>query len=309
MKRVILTIAVCLGLFGPAFADCKGGSTSALGDFQVTRLDGKVFFRTRELELDFDGSPIAYGVRDQGQENICAGLAPNSGVCRGKFRGACYPVCRNTFAAWSQGGANPATLGKTMCSVGLGGSGCSVPQGRLQSAPAQDWFVSETSLKTSPEKGPATGAWLQGQAAQLDPSTVRYLVIPSSLRGAPWNLGFGDVGVAVNAVTGEQVPFILGDGGGLGEGSVSLLASLRPQNPPRLTEVRSALGENVMRYTSGISGDFRFVIFPGSAQRVAGSKTVMALPASQLPQWIETTATTLFRDKSSKTEVLACSVG
>lgn len=308
MRRGLLAIAVCLGLAGPAFADCAGGSTSPLGAFQLTRLGGKIFFQARELALDFDGSPVAYGVRDQGQENICAGLAPSSGSCRGKFRGVCYPVCQSTFAAWSRSGADPSALGRTMCSVGLGGGGCSVPKVRLQSSPAQDWFVSETSLKTSPEAGPANAAWLQGQSAQLDPAKVRYLVVPSGLRRAPWNVGFGDVGIAVNAVTGEQVAFIVGDGGGLGEGSVSLLSDLRPHDPPALKAARSALGETVMRYKSGIAGDFRFVIFPGSAERVAGAANVTTHSASGLPKWIETKAKALYRDTSSKDEVLACSL-
>jgi len=64
----------------------------------------------------------------------------------------------------------------------------------------------------------------------------------------------GDVGVAFSGRTGEPVPFIVGDGGGLGEGSLSLLAALRPNRPPRLSRTTSALGEPVMRYRSGVGG-------------------------------------------------------
>jgi hypothetical protein len=296
---------------GAGAATCPGGKTGTVGTgdnaHAVTRLDKQVFFSVKSLALDFDGSPEAYGVRDQGQENICVGLAPASGPCRGKFRGACYKVCRDTFAAWSRQSGDPKRLGDTMCSVGLGGSSCSKPEARLQSSPREAWFVSETSLKTSPKSGPANAAWLQGQAAQLDPKTVRYLVVPSSLRTAPWNVQFGDVGVAVNAAGGEPIPFIVGDGGGLGEGSLALLSALKTAAPPSLTKDVSALGEPVMRFKSGVSGDFRFVIFKDTATLAQGSQRLTIHTAETLPTWVDETAAQALKVRSSKAQILACS--
>src|SRR4051794_17536924 len=113
----------------------------------------------------------------------------------------------------------------------------------LGCAPNQNWFVSETSLKTSPPSGRPDSRWLQSQPAQLDPSKIRYLVAPGALTRPPWNAKFGDVGIAYSAARREPVPFIVGDGGGLGEGSVSLLTALSPDRPPRPKKVVSALGE------------------------------------------------------------------
>lgn len=303
------TLVAAIIVSGAAQATCPAGATVAkvTKKTSAVRSGGKIYFRTSGLQLDFDGSPRAYGVRDQGEENICVGLAPSDPPCRGKYRGTCYPVCQSTFAKWSRTSGDPARIGDTMCSVGLGGSECSKPDVRLQDAPNQDWFVSETSLKTGSPSGSNTAAWLRGQAAQLDPAKIRYLVAPGSLMKPPWNARLGDVGIAFNGDTKQPIPFIVGDGGGLGEGSVSLLAALRPDKPPKLKKVRSALGEDVMRYTSGVDGNFQFVIFTGTASNAAGSNHVTSRPASELNDWIDATAKNVFQNASSVAEVASCS--
>jgi hypothetical protein len=92
-------------------AACPGAQFRTIAkDVSVVRLSGKVFFRTNGLELDFDGSPHAYGLRDQGEEGICNGLAPLAPPCHGKYRGACFGVCESTFAAWSRNSGDPSTL-------------------------------------------------------------------------------------------------------------------------------------------------------------------------------------------------------
>jgi hypothetical protein len=292
----------------PTFAACPGVAAPVGGEKGplATVVGGKVFFGIRSLALDFDGDPHAYGVRDQGQENICVGLAPSTGVCRGKFRTPCYTVCQETFAKWSWAGHDVKTLPDVMCSVGLGGSGCSKPDVHFQSAPDQDWFVSETSLRASPETGPPPKGWKAQQAAQLNPETVQYIVVPGALTKAPWNVSFGDVGVAISSTTGDLVPFIVGDGGGLVEGSVSLLAKLSPAKPPKLTTVTSALGEKVQRYTSGINGEFRFVVFRGTAQRAPGWGAMTALPPSKLMGWVDKTARDAFGKSSNVVELTQC---
>lgn len=313
--RVVLPLALVAGLLSVSTspsppAQCAGAKLSVIGNrkIAVANKTDRLFFRATSLELDFDGSPIAYGVRDQGQENICVGLAPKAPPCKGKFQGACYKVCQGTFATWSRSGDRPSALADTMCSVGLGGGGCSVPDVRLQASPNQDFFVSETSLKTSPAKGPVTATWMKDQDAQLDPATVRYLVVPGTLLRKPYGIKMGDVGVAYNAVDRVAVPFIVGDGGGLGEGSLSLLKALRPDKPPQLTKGRSALGGIVDRYTSGISGDFRFVIFKGTTSLAPGYTKVTRQSAALLPNWIDVTARAALEAKTNYEEVAACSV-
>jgi hypothetical protein len=274
---------------------------------KAVRSDGIIYFRTSGLELDFDGSPHAYGVRDQGEENICAGLAPLKPPCRGKYRGKCFPVCQSTFAAWSRTSpGNPGKLAETMCSVGLGGSNCSTPDVRLQENPDQDWFVSETSLKVTSPSGETDDEWQHKQGAQLDPAKIRYIVAPSAITKSPWGARYGDVGIAFNAATKQPIPFIVGDGGSLGEAAVSLLADLLPENPPKLKTVRSALGENVQRYTRGIDGDFRFAIFTNTASNVPNRHPMTKHKAEDLSAWIEHTATDALK-RSSIESILACS--
>ncbi len=294
----------------PAFGACPGSSVVKIGKaspIAVALLNQSVFFRTSTLALDFDGSPRAYGVRDQGYENICVGLAPSTGSCRGKYRGSCYKVCQQTFAAWSRSGAPLKALSNTMCSVGLGGDRCSIPDLQLQNAPSQDWFVSETSLKTSPSAGTIDRAWLRSQGAQLDAAQIRYLVVPSVLMASPWNVRFGDVGIAFAGADGTPIAFVVGDGGNLGEGSEALLTALEPTSPPKPKQVVSALGENVPKYKSGLSGDFRFVIFGGTASLVTGRRNVTTLSADVLQSWVDKTAGHAFKTTDRAT-VLACTL-
>jgi hypothetical protein len=308
MKRLrLLAIFACAAISTSAQAACPAAKPGMIAGASLVRLPGKVFFRTNGLELDFDGSPHAYGVRDQGEEGICNGLAPLAPPCHGKYRGACFGVCESTFAAWSRNSGDPSTLPKTMCSVGLGGGGCSKPDVRLQAAPNQEWFVSETSLKTSPPSVPLSAGWQATQSAQLDPSAIRYLVAPEALMKPPWNVRLGDVGIAYYLPVRKPVTFIVGDGGGLGEGSVSLLTALRPDQPPKLKQVKSALGEPAMRYTSGVSGEFRFVIFTGTAATVPRSPRVTVEVAEHLRDWIDSTAANALRTLGSLDEIGACS--
>jgi hypothetical protein len=307
MKRLFV-ICTCAMISTSASATCPGAQTGTIAaNVNVARLQGKVFFRTNGLELDFDGSPHAYGARDQGEEGICNGLAPIAAPCHGKYKGACFKVCQNTFAEWSRNSGDPKTLPQTMCSVGLGGGGCSKPDVRLQEPPNQEWFVSETSLKTSPQSGPLSAEWLRGQAAQLDPGPIKYLVAPGRLTQPPWNVKLGDVGIAYYVGDKKPVAFIVGDGGGLGEGSVSLLAALRSDHPPKLKAVESALGEQVMRYTSGVAGEFRFVIFSGTAINVSGTVNVTTKTSGELSGWIDSTAQKVLEASSSLDEIAACS--
>jgi hypothetical protein len=247
--------------------------------------DDTLYFRTSAIELDIDGSPAAYGARDQGTENICNGLAPRSPPsCKGKISGSCYPVCQSAFRAWN---GNPATLKNHMCSIGLGGGHCSEPQVRLQSPPRADWFVSETAYHPKPEAGVGLNAWKARQEGQLDPRTISYFVIPGNFRGLPWDATPGDAGVAVGP-TGRSAFFLIGDSGGrLNEGSAALLAKLRglPQLPTR--SKRNAFGIQVERLEGAVEGDYRVAIFRHSARRVPGDGTVLDIAAADIPEWID----------------------
>ena len=305
-------VAMALMLLGAAplqAAECRPTQTGVVTSIAVAAFQDRVFFRLRALALDFDGSPVAYGARDQGQENICVGLAPNSGECRGRSGGkaasgiGCTKVCQQVFSAWVKAGSDIGTLGKTMCAVGLGGGGCSTPQVRLQAPPHADYFVSETSLKVGPDTGAPPPGWAARQAAQVDPGAVNYLVAPSSL--AQFGVGYGDVGLAYAASSQVAVPFIVGDCCNLGEGSVALLKALVPGDPPRLTGDTSAMGEPVGRYKSGISGDFRFVVFPRTRMLVAGTRAMTTGPASGLQDWVARRAGDAAA-RTSRDEVMAC---
>ncbi len=70
MLRTIGLIAagVLLGSLAAAAAPCSGGAELAVfGGKRIVLAEDTLFFRTSSLELDQDGSPAAYGVRDQGQ--------------------------------------------------------------------------------------------------------------------------------------------------------------------------------------------------------------------------------------------------
>ena len=311
--RKALAVAMAVMMLGAPplqAASCPAPKTEVVTKVVVAAFEDRIFFRLRDIALDFDGSPVAYGARDQGQENICVGITTNSGECRGRSGGktasgvSCTKVCQQVFSAWVRAGSNIDTLGETMCSVGLGGGGCSTPHVRLQDPPHADFFVSETSLKVGPDSGVPPKGWAAGQAAQIDPGAVNYIVAPTAL--SRFGVSYGDVGLAYAASSQTPVSFIVGDCCGLGEASVALLQALKPDHPPRLTDDISAMGEPVQRYKSGISGDFRFVIFPHTRNLVAGGMT--AGPASGLPDWIaEQSGKAAAR--TSREEVFACTDG
>jgi hypothetical protein len=310
--RQVLAAVTALMMMGAAplqAADCRPDKTEVVASVKVAAFQDRVFFRLSALALDFDGSPVAYGARDQGQENICVGITTNSGECRGRSGGTtasglrCTQVCQQVFSAWVKAGSNLATLGNTMCSVGLGGGGCSKPQVRLQDPPHSDFFVSETSLKVGPDTGAPPKGWAAQQAAQIDPEAVNYIVAPTAL--AKFGVSYGDVGLAYAASSQTPAPFIVGDCCGLGEGSVALLKALKPGDPPRLTSDISAMGAPVQRYKSGISGDFRFVIFPHTRKLVAEAGAMTVGPASGLQDWIAQQAGNA-AGRTSREEIMAC---
>ncbi|GAC1608690.1 MAG: hypothetical protein NVS3B3_13730 [Aquirhabdus sp.] len=193
-----------------------------------------------------------------------------------------------------------------MCSVGLGGDSCSIPKVRLQTEPHTDFFVSETSFKVGLGTESLPRGYLSTQGAQLDPAQIRYIVAPTTL--AKFGVHYGDVGIAYDATGTAVASFIIGDCCNLGEASISLLAALSPSHPPQLLSATSALGEPVKRYSSGISGDFRFVIFAGTASVLPQHQNVSTIPAEQLPAWIEHMATPE-HPRTTRSEVIACTDG
>jgi len=290
----------------PASANCPGGgSLGVLSGKRITAFAGAVFFRTSELQLDDDGSPSAYGVRDQGRENICNGLAPVAPpVCRGRIRGKCFHACQTEFSAWSHAGARPDNIAAYMCSVGLGGDNCSHPIVQLQPSPRDAWFVSETSAKYTAPDGTVRG-WSARQEAQLDPERVPYFVIPDKARTRPWNLSLGDVGVVVDLRTGHSAAFVLGDSGGsLDEASVALHANLF-ETPPKLALRHSALGEAVASYASGREGDFAVVVFRGTAHRRTGQQALDLTPQSIGP-WLAQAASSNLQRIGGISTLVSC---
>ena len=235
-------------------------------------MDDTLLFATGNIELDIDGHRRAYGVRGQGTENICNGLAPlMPAECRGQVRGSCFAHCQAAFRQWT---GRPEDLRRVMCSVGLGGGGCGVPQVRLQSAPNQDFFVSETSVHPASPAGTSLAQWLRRQDGQINSVEIPYFVIPGGFRGLPWDASPGDVGLVVDR-DGNSFGFIVGDtGGALDEGSAALLARIR--GLPRLptTRARNAFGQQVDRLVGAVAGDYRVAIFRHSTRRLPGERTV-----------------------------------
>lgn len=310
MLRTIGLIAagVLLGSIAAAAAPCSDGEElRAFAGKRIVLVEDTLFFRTTSLELDQDGSPAAYGVRDQGTELICNGLGPlRPPECRGRNQGACFRACQAAFAEWSLAGADVGRLHEFMCSIGLGGGNCSTPQVRLQEPPRQDWFVSETSVRLSPPGGRPAPGWSSSQPAQVDPVQVPYFVIPQGFRQPPWDATPGDAGVIVDARSGRAVPFVVGDtGGALDEASTAVHARLRGTGTPPKTPRTSALGEAVESFRTGLSGDFRVAIFRHTSRRQAGSLT-LDLTAAELPPWIDTTVEAKLRAIGGPDRVLGC---
>jgi hypothetical protein len=196
-----------------------------------------------------------------------------------------------------------------MCSIGLGGGGCSVPQPRLQAAPRTDWFVSETSVKLAPPAGTSLAAWLPTQGAQVDSMSVPYFVITSGIRALPWDATPGDLGVVVPADGGTPVGFMIGDSGGrLDEGSARLLALLRGVDTLPTVASTSALGKPVARLTGQKDADFRVAIFRHSGVHLpgSGSTKIVDKTAEELPGWIGDETVTRLAAIGGAARVIAC---
>jgi hypothetical protein len=305
-------LAACAGMTLTAsytWPACDGARD--LGKFagkSITLAQDTLFFRTENLELDIDGSPLAYGTRDQGLEDICNGLAPLLPTyCRGRVQGECYAACRAAFRQWD---GSPATLGNSMCSVGLGGGGCSPPEVQIQFAPASDYFVSETSVRSKAPPGVALSQWVRRQGAQLDSAAISYFVVPGRFRALPWDVTPGDVGVVLKQPGGEALPFIVGDtGGALDEGSAKLLAELRGlQQLPRVQK-KNAFGIEVNRLRGAMTGDFRVAIFRHSATFESPQhrqRLVIAMSAADLPDSIRKAALARLQALGGSQKVIDC---
>ena len=304
---VILLSLLLLSAPSPG-QDSNCPSRRQLADHSSKRIylaQDTLFFRTSNIELDIDGSPRAYGVRDQGTEDICNGLAPISPpACKGKVRGACYAACQSAFRSWN---GRPEDLHRVMCSVGLGGGSCGRPQVRLQSAPRSDWFDSETSVHPAPPAGQPLRQWLSRQEGQLDSEAIPYFVIPGGFRSLPWDATPGDLGVVVGP-TGRTAFFLIGDTGGhLDEASAAVLAALRGIASLPTRAKRNAFGIQTQRLSGAAEGDFRVAIFRHTSRKAPGEPPVLTLAAGEIPQWIQQTASTKLASIGGVETVRACS--
>ena len=310
---IILALAAPAQAAAPPQADCPGGQ--ALAPFKsrpITAAQDVLFFRTDRIKLDIDGSPKAYGVKDQGTENICNGLGPlRPPICKGKVSAAngCYAACQAAFRAWD---GNPATLGQYMCSIGLGGGSCGTPKVKLQSTPREAWFVSETSVHPAKPADVAmtTGAWLQSQGGQLDSEQIPYFVIPGGFRAMAYDATPGDLGVVVRE-DGSAVPFIVGDtGGNLDEGSARLIARLKGLEALPTQKKTNAFGQQVDRLSGEGAGAFRIAIFRHTAPLPVGHRSsdpsLLTVTAADLPEWIRAKAQAKLDAIGGTATVIAC---
>jgi hypothetical protein len=292
-----------------ASASCEGGnSLPSFAGKPIVLAHDALFFRTDTVQLDIDGSPSAYGVRDQGLEDICNGLGPlQPPQCKGKNKGPCYAACQQAFREWS---GDPATLGQSMCSIGLGGGGCAPPRVRLQPEPRQQFFVSESSVHLKVPPSAQISSWVGKQEAQLDSLTVPYFVIPSGIRKMPWDATPGDVGMIIKQPGGDPIPFIVGDvGGALDEASAKLLASLRGLDGLPRNSKHNAFGEHVERLVGAMYGDFRVAIFRHSAPYASATHQgalVLDKSGAELADFIRDTATTRLQAIGGTQRLIGC---
>ena len=276
---------------------------------QIVLVQDTLLFATDNIQLDIDGSPSAYGVRDQGLEDICNGLGPlQPPECRGKNQGRCYAACRTAFAGWD---GNLQTLGDKMCSIGLGGGECQKPDVALQDAPRQEWFVSETTVRVAPPEGISVPAWVKTQPAQLDSSALPYFVIPGKFRKAPWDATPGDAGVIIHQPSGTEVAFIVGDvGGSLNEGSARLLANLRNIDHLPTTTTTNAFGDAVERLQEPLNGDFRVAIFRHTAPLLPkdrrGELSVLDKSAGEITEWLSALVRDRLHAIGDSAHIVAC---
>jgi hypothetical protein len=260
------------------------------------------------MSLDLDGNEHTYGVRDQGIDGICNGLsALNPPACAGVTpRGACFAACQKTIRSWDR---TPGTAKELFCSVGLG-SGCGATfSAPLQSAPNEDYFVSETATKYhSPPNGP--NDWAETQAAQIDPLKVAYFVLPPKLRKLPFDASPGDVGVMIRT-DGSRPPvfFIIADSGNnneLGESSGRLHQLLSTSGALPTKPAISAFGDKVIRLWMDASPAVVVAIFRHSSDRPNGTGNMVNLTPETITDWIDRTGADRLNKLGGPAALLAC---
>jgi hypothetical protein len=147
-----------------------------------------LFFRTSDLQLDLDGSPNAYGSKDQGLENICNGLGPLlPPECRGNAQGPCFSACQTAFRQWN----DARSAHKVSASLYVPRSGSAAMAARHRTCGFRNLLArngsSATSLQLRPPELPRLGQWIQTQPAQLDPR--RFLLFRDSSQPQKPTLG------------------------------------------------------------------------------------------------------------------------
>jgi hypothetical protein len=300
----------------PSHAACDGLTQLATFNKRpIAVRNDALLFSVNQLAVDIDGSPSAYGLRDQGLENVCNGLsALEPPKCKGKAAaGACYQPCRSAFKTWHDHGHDIAKMKNYMASTGLGGGSGSPPVLVVQDGDRKDWFVSETSTKLK-TGAPLKSADITKQAAQIDPLAVPYFVIPGNFRKIAWDATPGDFGVIVAPETKRSVRFLIGDtGGNLDEVSALLIAMLAGFDKASIKKGTSALGHEVDRLVSPKAedlgtNDFRVAIFrhSGKYQGSVGNLKVLDQPPGDLGPWIEKEAGALIEKFGGVDKVIEC---
>jgi hypothetical protein len=264
--------------------------------------------RSGQMNLDLDGNAHTYGVKDQGLDGICNGLsALNPPQCAGQTpRGACFSACQKALRDWD---GTPEGAKRQFCSVGLG-SGCGptfvAPR---QAAPNQDFFVSETATKyVRPPNGPAD--WVATQAAQIDPLTVPFFVLPPAMRGLPFDASPGDAGVMVRVDNAKpQVFFIVGDSGNngeIGESSARLHQLLSVSGVLASKEDTSAFEQKVERLEMEKSPEVAVAIFRHSSKRPNNKGSLIDLTPETIIDWINKTGTDRLEKLNGSAGLLEC---
>lgn len=264
--------------------------------------NGALLFKISRLVMDLDGAPTTYGVRDQGIDGICNGIAAYTAppICRSDVNAhGCFAACQAAVRDWNtpkKEGDKPRTESaakRLFCSVGIG-SGCG-PSFNFSIQPPEDsessYFVSSTSLHYKEPVGQQRSVWQRTQDAQLDATKVPYFSLPPQLR-LLYGVQLGDVGVMVRTdePNGQPVFFIMGDGGsGKSVGEVSgnvrqQISALREL--PQKKQV-NAFGNLVNRVVAPSPPPVAIAIFPGTNKLVPKTRNFVDLNQENINDWIE----------------------
>jgi hypothetical protein len=288
----------------PAFTKVDGTTIAPISkNDTIFKFAGGYVAIVREMQVDTDGSPVAYHPQDLGTSPLCDGLDPydtNAHECDlDKKKGnACFPAVKKAFdAKWDASKSGP------FCTYGFDAPGISAPGTKrrvwgkvfgnglipMQYAtdPAPGFFISSTSFDDPRNRGK--------HMHYIDADVVPYVVVPGSLVGRGKDFpGHPTAAWAWSTRTGFESPAVIGDTQShFGEGSVALVQALEKNsiNPIKPTQVLGTGTDalpfpyvkknGAIRATSGATDTIVFLYFTKGAAVIDLSNEGIAAAATK----------------------------